>query len=270
LPVPAADRLDTIRWSGDEVVLMAVKSQDTEEALRQLGSAAPPSVTVVCVQNGVANEPAALRRFPNVYGICVMCPAAHLEPGVVVAESSPLTALLDIGRYPSGVDATAGAIADALSESTMESVARPDIMRWKYAKLLRNLSNAVDALCGPAGRSGEVSDRARREGEACLAAAGIDYASDEEDRARRGDRLHPTEVVGRDRGGSSTWQSLLARGTVEVDYLNGEVVLLGRLHGVPVPANILLQRLVNEKSWEHSRPGEMSAEELLALLDRPV
>jgi 2-dehydropantoate 2-reductase len=165
------------------------------------------------------------------------------------------------------VDMTAEAIAAALSESTMESIPRPDIMRWKYAKLLRNLSNAVDALCGPGGRSSEVSDRARQEGEACLAAAGIDYASDEEDRARRGNRLHPTEVVGRDRGGSSTWQSLLSRGTVEVDYLNGEVVLLGRLHGVTVPANILLQRLVNEKSWVHSRPGEMSPEELLALLN---
>jgi len=270
LPVPATDRLDSIRWQGDEVVLMAVKSQDTEEALRQLGAVAPPSVSVVCVQNGVANEPAALRRLPNVYGICVMCPAAHLEPGVVVAESSPVTALLDIGRYPSGVDQTAEEVALALSESTMESIARPDIMRWKYAKLLRNLSNAVDALCGPAGRSSELSDRARQEGEACLVAAGIAYVSDEEDRARRGNRLHPTDVVGHDRGGSSTWQSLLSRGKVEVDYLNGEVVLLGRLYGVPVPTNVLLQHLVNEKAWQHSRPGAMSPEELLSLLDRPA
>jgi 2-dehydropantoate 2-reductase len=270
LPVPATDSLDSISWRGDEVVLMAVKSQDTEEALRQLGGVAPPSVTVVCAQNGVANEPAALRRFPNIYGICVMCPAAQIEPGVVVAESSPLTALLDIGRYPGGVDATAEAIAAAISESTMESVARPDIMRWKYAKLLSNLSNAVDALCGPGGRSSEVSARARQEGENCLVAAGIDYASREEDRARRGDRLHPTEVVGRERGGSSTWQSLLSRGTVEVDYLNGEVVLLGRLHGVPVPTNVLLQHLVNEKAWEHSGPGAMNPEELLAVLDNPA
>ena len=79
----------------------------------------------------------------------------------------------------------------------------------------------------------------------------------------------PPRSSGRDRGGSSTWQSLLARGTVEVDYLNGEVVLLGRLHGVPVPANVLLQRLVNEKAWEHSGPGGMDPGELLALLDRP-
>lgn len=271
LPIPATERLDGIDWRGDEVVFMSVKSQDTEQALRQLSDAAPSTVTVVCLQNGVANEPAALRRFPDVYGICVMCPAAHLKPGVVVAESSPVTALLDIGRYPNGSDATAEAIAAALSESTMESFARPDIMRWKYAKLLSNLANAVDALCGPAGRSSELAQMAREEGEACLVAAGIAYASDKEDRARRGDRLHPTDVVGHDRGGSSTWQSLfLSRGTVEVDYLNGEVVLLGRLHGVPTPVNVLLQRLVNQKARDHSKPGGMSPEELLSLLDHPA
>jgi 2-dehydropantoate 2-reductase len=199
-----------------------------------------------------------------------MCPATHLEPAVVVAESSPVTALLDIGRYPSGIDETAGAVAAAVSESTMESVARPDIMRWKYAKLLRNLSNAVDALCGPAGRSSQLADMARREGEACLAAAGIAYTSDEQDRSRRGNRLHPTEVVGHDRGGSSTWQSLRSHDTVEVDYLNGEVVLLGRLHGVPTPVNALLQRLVNEKARDHLDPGGMTPEELLVLLHQPA
>ena len=30
-----------------------------------------------------------IRRFANVYGICVMCPASHLEPGIVQAYSSP-------------------------------------------------------------------------------------------------------------------------------------------------------------------------------------
>jgi 2-dehydropantoate 2-reductase len=111
---------------------------------------------------------------------------------------------------------------------------------------------------------------ARREGEACLAAAGISYTSDEQDRSRRGNRLHPTEVVGHDRGGSSTWQSLRSHDTVEVDYLNGEVVLLGRLHGVPTPVNALLQRLVNEKARDHLDPGGMTPEELLVLLHQPA
>ena len=49
------------------------------------------------------------------------------------------------------------------------------------------------------------------------------------------------EIAGRPRAGSSSWQSL-ARGTgaIETDYLNGEIVLLGRLHGVPTPLNAAL------------------------------
>jgi 2-dehydropantoate 2-reductase len=108
---------------------------------------------------------------------------------------------------------------------------------------------------------------ALQEGEACLSAAGIPYASDEEDRARRADHLNPTDVVGYERGGSSTWQSLArSRGTVEVDYLNGEIVLLGRLHGVPTPVNELLQRLANEKARSHAKPAAMSPDEVLSQL----
>jgi len=271
LEIPVTDRPDKVAWTGEEVVLLAVKSQDTDAALRQLQASAPASTPVVCMQNGVANETAALRRFSNVYGICVMCPATFLRPGVVVAESSPVTALLDIGRFPPssacGPDALASGVAQALSSSAMESLVRPDIMRWKYAKLLRNLANAVDALCGPAGRSSEVVELARKEGEACLAAAGIDYASQQEDDERRGDKLHPSEVVGYERGGSSTWQSLArGEGSTEVDYLNGEIVLLGRLWGVPTPVNELLQRLVNQMARARSRPGSMAPEELLSLI----
>ncbi|MBR7539370.1 ketopantoate reductase family protein, partial [Mycobacterium tuberculosis] len=53
-------------------------------------------------------------------------------------------------------------------------------------------------------------------------------------------------IVRRDTGesslGSSTWQSV-ARGSssVETDYLSGEIVLLGRMYGVPTPVNALVQ-----------------------------
>ena len=272
LPVPVTGSVHNVDWREDDVVLLAVKSQDTDLALRQLSASAPRSVAVVCVQNGVANEPCALRRFAHVYGICVMCPASHLEPGVVVASSSPLTALLDIGRYPSGSDDVAERVAAALSASTMESLVRPDIMRWKYTKLLRNLGNAVDAICGPGHRDTRLAQLAWGEGEACLKAAGIEHVSVEEDQARRGDRLHPgDDVSGYPRGGSSSWQSL-ARGqrTIETDYLNGEIVLLGRLHGVPTPVNSLLQDTANRMAHDRVAPGTMSADEVLGLLDDPT
>jgi 2-dehydropantoate 2-reductase len=46
-----------------------------------------------------------------------------------------------------GVDEVDEALAAALRASRCESVARPDIMRWKYRKLLNNLGNAV-RRCG--------------------------------------------------------------------------------------------------------------------------
>ena len=105
--------------------------------------------------------------------------------------------MLDLGGFPSGLDEHGQAIADAIATTTFQSVARPDIMRWKYRKLLMNLANAVEALAGPEGRFGPLAREAQREGKEALAAAGIDVASAEEDRERRGDLLQTgPDVVG--------------------------------------------------------------------------
>ena len=78
----------------DDKVLLTVKSQHTAGAIEALRPVAPPATPIVCLQNGVENERLALRLFPNVYGVAVMCPTSHLEPGVVLAHSSPLTGIL--------------------------------------------------------------------------------------------------------------------------------------------------------------------------------
>jgi 2-dehydropantoate 2-reductase len=106
---------------------------------------------------------------------------------------------------------------------------------------------------------------AREEGVACLRAAGIAYA--ERDRARN-DAIRPRAVAGKRRPGGSTWQSL-ARGTgsVETDWLNGEVVLLGRRHGVAAPVNELLQRLASELARGGRPPGCLAEADLFARLE---
>ncbi len=249
-----------------DVVLLAMKSQDTAAALSALRRAAPPSTPVVCLQNGVDNERAALRLFAGVYGVCVMCPATHLEPGVVQAFSSPTPGLLDVGRYPTGVDSLCSDLAAAFRAATFESVERSDIMRWKYRKLLMNLGNAVEALCDGPGRS-EIARLAQEEGVACLRAANIDVATEEEDATRRGDLLRLGAIGGRERAGGSSWQSLQrGAGSIESDYLNGEVVLLGRLHGIPTPVNGLLQELAWDRTLSGAGPGSLSAAALLERL----
>ncbi|HWC67267.1 MAG TPA: 2-dehydropantoate 2-reductase [Acidimicrobiales bacterium] len=266
-PPAMADPADAQLGPGD-VVLLAVKSQDTELALTALAAACPVATPVACLQNGVANERAALRRFANVYAVPVMLPSLHLEPGVVGASSTPTTGILDVGRYPSGVDDTAETIAAAFARSTFSAEVRPDVMRLKYSKLLMNLANAVQALFGERDGTEELVARARREGRACLEVAGIDVASREEELDRRGDLITIGPIDGMPRGGGSTWQSLArGAGSVEVDHLNGEIVLLGRLHGVPTPVNAALQRWANEAARVRRPPAMADLDAFLAEVD---
>ena len=99
-------------------------------------------------QNGVANEPAALRLFADVHAVCVWLPATHLDPGVVVANGHPHPGMLHLGRYPSGSDDTDRAVAADLTAAGFVAPVRDDVMRWKYGKLLGNLGNGLQALLG--------------------------------------------------------------------------------------------------------------------------
>ena len=138
-------------------------------------------------------------------------------------------------------------------------------MRWKYRKLLMNLANAVEALCGPEGRFSPLAKEAQREGKEALAVAGMEVASAEEDRERRGDHLQLATTTSGDWRGGSSWQSLArGAGSIEAAYLNGEIVLLGALHGVATPVNGLLEHLALRAAAEGAQPGSWSIEELSA------
>ncbi|HVV37461.1 MAG TPA: 2-dehydropantoate 2-reductase [Acidimicrobiales bacterium] len=262
--VPVVTDPAAIDWRADDVVVLTMKSQDTSAAVRALAAVGPPSLAVVCAQNGVDNERVVLRHFEHTYGCVVMMPAAHLEAGVVQAHAWPTPGLLDVGRYPRGSDDTAHEVVAAFNAAGFHCVVRDEVMRWKYTKLLMNLANAIVALSGSSEEAGQLRRAARHEGKAVLDAAGIDYASDEEDRERRADHLTIVPIKGEHRLGGSTHQSLArGAGDVETDWLNGEIVLLGRLHGVATPVNAALQRLANEAARAHVAPESIPAAAIL-------
>jgi len=163
----------------------------------------------------------------------------------------------------------AARIGADLTESRFLAPVCADVMRWKYGKLLANLSNAVEAVCGH-GASDIAADLRRRataEGTTVLDAAGIAYASEEESAEIRGDRVRIHPVNGSPRGGGSSWQSLTrGTGSIEADFLNGEIALLGRMHGVPAPVNEVLQRLANQAARERRAPESTTPGEVMAIL----
>jgi 2-dehydropantoate 2-reductase len=268
--LPVVSSVADLGWCDGDVALLAVKSQATAGVLSEIAAVAPARTPIVCLQNGVENEREALRRFPDVYAVPVLCPAAYLEPGVVEAYAVRTTGIMDVGRYPWGSDDTARAVSAAFVASGYVSQVRDDIMRWKWIKLIANLANAVEAICEPGPGITRLTRQARREGWAVYAAAGIDTASRAEDAAHRGDLLDVGDVGDggvTPRAGGSTWQSLArSTGDVETDYLNGEIVLHGRLHGVPTPLNDVLQRLARRLAVDRRPPGVLTEEEILAEL----
>ena len=270
LPIRAVGHPSEIEFRDGDVVLLTMKSQDTDAALQDLRLAAGDEIPVICAQNGVENERLALRRFRNVYGMLVIMPASYTEPGIVDTTAWPTSGTLDFGRYPKGTDALSEAIAKEIAPAGFNIEALPDIMRLKYTKLRQNLINAIQALFPPETEAADITEQLRVECESCFAAAGIDWATTKEmlDRTRGSGAPAGIGGGGGWRGGS-TWQSLVRGvGSSESDFINGEVALLGRLHGIPTPANEVLQLYVDRVARTKQAPGSVEIEEVRAEIQR--
>jgi 2-dehydropantoate 2-reductase len=275
---------DQVQLRSDDVLVLAVKTQQAQSAFEQWADApvvdgtgvrigtAAELLPVVIAMNGVESERLALRLFARVYAACVWMPAVHLRPGEVISRIGPTSGMFIIGRFAAERD-----VADRELLSVLEADwgagsfvvhVVDDVMRWKYAKLLGNLANALQALVKSGDDFGALANRLRAEAEGIYLASGISWASEAEEVTERGDLFSIRPVPGTPSElGGSTWQSF-ARGTgsIETDYLNGEIVLMARLRGLPAPLNEAVQRLAREVARSGSGVGSMTAAELGARL----
>ena len=268
LPLTAVGHPSEIDFREDDVVLLTMKAQHTLDALDTLCAVAGDGIPVVCGQNGVANERMALRRFRHVYGMLIYLPSTFLEPGTIQTTSAQTIGILDTGVFPEGIDGRVEALMAMLESANFSARPTADIMRWKYGKLMINLGNALNALAPRNDEANPVRELLRAECRAVYAAANIACTEEDEITARRGDLMKAGKINGVGRQGDSSWQGLM-RGNrdIEANYLNGEIIMLGRLHGVPTPANEVVLRLANAMAREGIEPQSMSAVDLLRQIE---
>lgn len=251
----------------DDLIVLTVKSQDSASALAQLRAAGMTDQPLFCAQNGVANEEFSARSFPNVHGIAVMMPADYMVPGEVVVFGAPRWGLFDIGRWPGGHDEADKSLAEALNTANFAAFVNDDVMGSKYGKLLLNLHNVVEVVVGRGALSKRVASLLRAEGEAVLKVAEIPWRDVGASDTRRNGLMQSTEVAGTRRVGNSTSQSMArGAGSVETDYLNGEIVMLGARYGVPTPVNSWFCRLADQLLREGKAPGHLDEAEVARAL----
>ena len=252
-----------IAFRPDDVVLVCTKTQHMGAVIEQLAAAGLKDQAIFCFQNGVANERSALRHFANVHGVSVILPADYVTPGEIVAFGSPHPGYFYLGGYPHGCDSVDDAVAKALTAAGLPAFVVPDVMKVKYGKLLLNLSNIVEAACGGQGDTTLITDILRKEAETVFTASGIQWQGVGDSDPNRGKLMKIASIAGFNRAGSSSTQSLArSTGSIETDYLNGEVVLLGRLHGVPTPANVWFCELAARMVREKLQPGSIPLDEV--------
>jgi 2-dehydropantoate 2-reductase len=259
VPVAVASSATDVRLRPTDVLVLATKAQDAEAALVEWawqpveGGGVAADLPVVTYQNGLATEDLALRRFARVYGATIAIAASHTTPGEVVSPSlPPAVGAVWLGRYPSGLDDLARSLVDDLSLAGFHATAVDDVRLAKAAKLLANVGNGLDLLEGDDAWRAETRRALRDEALVVLGAAGLAPPEGTLDLSTSGMEVLPVE--GHVAGRLSTWQSF-ARGTSsEIDYLNGEIVLLARRHGLEAPVNERLQRRLADPDLRTSGP----------------
>jgi 2-dehydropantoate 2-reductase len=275
LNIPAVLQASEIDFRPDDVIFLAVKSFHCDAAVAELRRATTLELPIFCAQNGVANEAVAARYFQNVNGVMVLIGAKRLVPGEVVHTGN---GPVGVGSYPAGLSQVANSVAAALDQTDLPVYTTKHICRAKWNKMLINLNNATMGLTGLASQEAWAHPEARfwmadvwEEGIRVLQAASIAYAGPPgmgsvADRIRelRDPFMAPDMPLDDElQGRASLWQDLYhRRGAVEAAYLNGEIVRLGRQHGVPTPYNSLLLELIDAMAVARELPGKYTVQQL--------
>lgn len=275
-PLPAAGSAHELDVDEDTVVILAMKTSDTEPAVSAHADLYR-ELPLVCCQNGVTNEEVLSSAGYRTYGCTVMIGAAISEPGVVWHTSG---VLLVVGCWPTGLDAVCHDTVGDMTRGRLDARLHENVFANKWGKLVSNLGNAYLALldlpvqeasCRPEDRwfIADVEEEA-----ACvLEAAGIEPETVGKRSLREGIARLRTEGVweprtGRDpdaRSYPSTWQDLTAgRRTVEVDHFNGVIVRLGEQYGIPTPLNRVLRDRCEDAAARGLGPGSETNESLRA------
>jgi len=266
LQIPAVTGPDKVSFTDEDVVLLCVKGQNTEEALIDLRSVVE-DIPVFCLQNGVCNEDIATQYFPRIYGVMVRVGGVYVTDGEVTARRDPPGWLI-IGQYPEGKDNLAEKVAERLRSAGFIVFVTPDVMPFKWGKLMLNLGNAIGAITNARGNdTRRIFEAIYGEASQVLSSAGIRWISNEElaeiwpESTERPRSSLQTEAQ------SSTWQSLSRRqGTVETDFLNGEIVRQAERMGLEAPVNKTLLRIALDMAASGETPGKYSPTELCRLL----
>lgn len=263
-----------------DVVLLCVKSGDTQSAAQLIFKHANPKAIVVSFQNGVRNGVLLEQYLPTFTVLRGMVPFNVLSKGK--------------GHFHCGTegnlaiedpDKVSKELISLFDKAALPATVYDDITNVQWGKLLINLNNSVNALSGvplleqlgnPAYR--KVMALVLREALDAMQAAGIEPA-------RTGkvipkympfimslpnflfNMVASATLKIDPEARSSMYEDLTLGRKTEIDYLNGEIVALAKKQGVPVPVNSRIVGLIKKAEEDSEGSPMLSPEEIMQTND---
>jgi len=237
-----------------DCVILALKANQVEAVVHQLGPLFGPKTTVITMQNGIPfwyfDKHGGALEGTQVHAVdpqgvcmdgvpadriigCVVYPACELvSPGVVRHIEGDR---FPIGELDGSISNRAKDLSDIFAKSGLKAPVLENIRNEIWLKLWGNLTfNPISALSHatlqdicqfPMGR--ELATNMMREAQAVAEKLGASF------RVPLEKRIDGAEKVGRHK--TSMLQDVEAGRAIEIDALLGSVVELGQLTGVPTP-----------------------------------
>jgi 2-dehydropantoate 2-reductase len=236
---------------GSDVLVIFVKSTQTEEAARQFAPLAGAETIALTLQNGLGNEEIIRRHFgPTRTAAGVTSQGAtFLGPGRIRHAGRGPTHVAMQG----GGGARLGAFVEALTAAGFETHLEKDVANLVWSKLVINVGiNALTAITGkPNGMLLEMEETRAlmkelvEEAVAVAIKRGIRFTYD--------DPLSTVMDVAKKTGAnrSSMLQDFDRKRESEIDFMNGAIVREAAAQGIPVPVNAAVTLVI--KAMEKAR-----------------
>jgi 2-dehydropantoate 2-reductase len=250
--VTAAD--DPAALPPADLVILASKGTDLDNLARRLEGLFD-GATVMTVQNGLGAEEivAAHGDWPLLSAVTFMSGTRHDDTHVEYV----LDTATWIGPYRGTTGDDARAVADLIASSGLKAEGFDDLRPAQWSKLIFNATvNGVAALTelphdfhfAEVEHDADLGLLVRDlvdEGKATAAAAGIELDEDPWEMnvlaTKRGHRHYPSML-----------EDVEARRPTEVESINGSLVRAARQHGVAVPLQTAVYRLVKAKEASYT------------------
>jgi 2-dehydropantoate 2-reductase len=258
---------DLLSLKDIDLIIICVKSQDTQNLAYSLKDNIKKSAIILTLQNGVRNSDIFNKITGNkVISGVVLFNALYSTPGEATLTIKGGLLIEDYSLYHEAIQG----LINSFKNEGLNSKSSKNIKGFQWSKLIVNLQNAITALTGQTIKESIIDPYSRsiliatmKEGMYILEKSGISIKTlpdmDPKKIINRLSRYNTiilkigSKLLRLKNARTSMWQSLSRGKNTEIDFINGEIVNLANENNFAAPINTKLVRLIKVVEASHSK-----------------